>query len=599
MDTTSNLLVEDCGVDSSVREIIQKYSIDERHIEHVVDTENGKQQIIDEVEVYQAAKQWKKVNFPQFWYTVDKQKYPNIRTMPSGGLHVDNFEPKSYWQWNRSEFYYDLHFNAKCAKEIELHDITGEQIEYYFKYYLDKYTIDSNWIPFIDVKRFILLSNIFERSQQDGLCLGISPFNWAWDCWHNGIKQAEQKNISKKIKSERAERKNQLEPTQQALQSQIDELQQAENEYKALAAKWQFIFDGLLIQRQKNSTSFTLPNENNAKITAYGIIERLANKESKAFKSYRKQEIINNNNISLLPYSERLRLIFYFRQQYKMPPTLDNADTIAAFINTANKYTDNWELRQNWLACLDVTYTQEEAASLFAYYGWAANYSKEYPRTENAFYTVDVRSGERHYNIVHDDITLRFAAIERKGQTLEAFHIITDNKQKYLDKYNELQALLKPLLWWSNGVRMGLTEEARELCNTRINDYIDALLSVRAFENIPLEEQINKIEMDKSDTGIIFAQPRQFVITLNDMEFIDYQYNITAEYNRANNADKGKNKAYEKYSRLTGDEWNTNELKAQGYTPQQISNYCNKYKWIAEVPEKKIGNLKYYRRILG
>jgi hypothetical protein len=212
-------------------------------------------------------------------------------------------------------------------------------------------------------------------------------------------------------------RRKQAEAANKELQEQLDELQQEETQYKALAAKGQFLFDGLLIQRQKNATNFTLPNENNAKITAYEIIKRLANKDFKTFKTYAKQLKFQNNKIQILPYSERIRLVFYFRQQYKKPPTLNNADTIAAFIHTAIKYTDNWELRQNWYACLEVTNTPEEAASLFAYYGWAATYDKEYPRTENAFYTVDIISGKRQYNIVQDDIILRLASIERKGRT--------------------------------------------------------------------------------------------------------------------------------------------------------------------------------------
>lgn len=376
--------------------------------------------------------------------------------------------------------------------------------------------------------------------------------------------------------------------------AQLEKEKQIEKEYKALAAKGQFLFGDLLIQRQKNSTSFLLLNEGNKEVTAYEIIKILS---GNAFKSFKKKIQFKNNKIQMLPYSERYRIGFFFRQHYRKPPLLDNAETIATFINTAIKYTNNIELNQNWSACLDVTNTQEAAASLLAYYGWAAKYDEAFPRTENTFYTVDVRSGARHYNIVNDDITLRFAAIESNGRGLEAYAIIAAKELQDKDKYTKLQELLKPLLWRSNGVKMGLITEARELCDKRIAEYIENLLEHNAFDCIPLDEHINGVEIDKSDTGIVWAEPQQFTISMEDMEFLDYQYNIDADYNRKNNADKGKKKAYEKYSRLIGDEWNTAELKAQGYTPQQIINYC-KYKWIEEVPEKKKGNLKYYRRIL-
>ena len=184
------------------------------------------------------------------------------------------------------------------------------------------------------------------------------------------------------------------------------------------------------------------------------------------------------------------------------------------------------------------------------------------------------------------------------GRSVEAFSIITSKKLSYEHKRNKLQELFQPLLWWSNDIRMGLTEDARQLCNSRITDYIDNLLFRDIADGtISINEHIQRAEIDKSEIGIIWAKPRQITISIDDMEFIDYTYNINAEYNRANNADKGMKRAYEKYSRLQGDEWYAPKLKAQGSTPQQMINYC-RYGWIEEVPEKKKGNLKYYRRIV-
>ena len=262
--------------------------------------------------------------------------------------------------------------------------------------------------------------------------------------------------------------------------------------YNALAAKGQFEFDGLLIQRKEKSTNFLLPNEGNKEVTPYDIIKRLAGKD--IFKSYEKQIKFKNDKIQILPFSERIRLVFYFRRQHKRPQTLENADTIAAFINTTMKYTGDRKLKQNWYACLDATETQEEAASLFSYYGWAGTYDKEFPRIQNAFYKIEADNSIRHYEIVQGDIISRFEAIESKAQEVEALAILTNKALDREEKYNLLQALLKPLLWWNNNIRLGLTTEAGKLCEARISEYIENLWDCSIFDGI---EHINRVEIDK------------------------------------------------------------------------------------------------------
>ena len=355
---------------------------------------------------------------------------------------------------------------------------------------------------------------------------------------------------------------------------------QFEKERKALAAKKQFIFDGLLIQRQKGSTKFLLPNENLKKVTAYNIIKRLS---GKAFKSYKKHIKFINSKIQILPYAERIRIVFYFRKLFKMPPILENAETIAAFINTANKYTNNIQLNQNWQTCLNLTRTKEEAASLLVYYGWAADYKNDFPRLENVFYTVDVKDNARHYNILNDNVSLRFAAIENEGSGFEARLIIKNENWNYEYKYNKLQELLKPLLWYRDKVKMGLIKEDYILCNKRVNEYIEKLLEFNVLEFNILKEveidelidkHIDKVEIDKSDTGIIFAKPQEFVISFDDMEFLDYTYNITAEYNKENAAKlaagRSKKAADENFKQVIGNKWTTQELKVQGIDKDKI-----------------------------
>ena len=441
------------------------------------------------------------------------------------------------------------------------------------------------------------------------------------------IQEIEEYNNQLKIQHEEQEKQaiiiNEQYKSNQTEQKQI---------HKRIQSKQQFTFNDLIIQRT-NTTSFTLPNEKNKKVTAYKIIELLAEKD---FKTHAKKITFKNNKIQILPYSERIRLIFHFRRQYKKPLVVANADTIAAFINTALFYTNNIQLSQNWAACLAVTGEEQEetqsildyfdiaddtadgidtantadtehntttthtasytdtpniranthtairqahAASLLTCYGWAYDYSKEFPKIENAFYTCDIVNGERHYNIVNDDITARLAAIEHMGRGGEVFHILTDKKAGYSDKEDRLNRVLKPLLWYYKGVRLGLTEDTKRIYDDKIKAYIDSLLEHNAFDNITLAEHIYRVEIDKNDTDIIFAQPQAFIISLDDMEFSDYDNLITSQYNKDNAAQLGKARskkaARKNFENITGNEWTTQELKAQGITKNKITRLVN------------------------
>lgn len=577
MNTTSNLLVEDCGVDNSVKEIICKYGINVKHLAHVIDTDEGKQHIIEEAKVYEDAVS--RITKYSSYYNFDEK---NWRYVHSHGLLAEYYQPARYWWSERADYYYDKRRQVNTSSKIINDDSIENELNLEYQEYLKKYEIEREYIKYIERNHFISMVRLYEDSIYDELLLPNiygdfisimdNPKDWVKRRYNHFIIQEEERKQQQALEAVKKERRKAAEAEWKELQA---ELKQKEKEYNALAAKGQFLFDNLLIQRQEDATSFLLPNENNKKITAYGIIERLTGDK---FKSYRKQIKIKNNKIQILPFSERIRLIFYFRQQYRTPPLLDNADTVAAFLHTARKYTSNIQLNQNWSACLNVTNTQEEAASLLAYYGWAADFAEEYPHTENAFYTVDVRSGARHYNIVHDDIVFRFMAIEWKGRSLEAYEIISNKEMQYQEKYNALQELLTPCLWYHNGVKMGLTREAREQCYERISEYINNLLEHNAFDCISLEEHIRRVTMDESETGIVWAEPQQFSISMDDVEFLDYQYNINAEYNKANAAELGAARSEKAAQRNMkkiigniGDILATKELYAMGIDKNKIS----------------------------
>ena len=155
--------------------------------------------------------------------------------------------------------------------------------------------------------------------------------------------------------------------------------------------------------------------------------------------------------------------------------------------------------------------------------------------------------------------------------------------------------MLKPFMWLNGNIKMGLLTDERELCDNRVKEYINNLLSHNVFDNITLEEHINRVEIDKSDTIIIFAEPRQFVISMGDIEFSDYEYNINAQYNKTNadalSAVRSKKWADGVFSHVVGDKWTTKELNAQGIKKDTITRLLG----------KKIERIKqgHYRRILG
>jgi len=364
-----------------------------------------------------------------------------------------------------------------------------------------------------------------------------------------------------------------------------------------------YTYDGLNIKLQENSSNFILPQFCGIELTAYEVIKRLAGEQH--FKAYKTKMNFPSGKLDLLSYSERSRAGFDFRFHYKMPLILENADAIAAFIEMAISHTESWDLKTNWSACLEITANDcKAAASLFVGYGWANKYSKEFLRVENAFYIVERRNGARHYKIVEDSIEHRFRNIESRACSADILYIIGNHRLSRTVKNNQLQAILKPLLWWdirqnSNDkeevVRLSLTAAAIEDCDRRISEYINSLLNVVACTY----EHISRIEIDKSDLELEFAAPHEFTISIEDIEFIEYRRSDVAKRNIEDAAalaeSRGKKMARVKFDLLKGDSWSGNELQELGYTRQQIKNYCT-YGWIKVVG--KNGKTPIYERVI-
>ncbi len=121
---------------------------------------------------------------------------------------------------------------------------------------------------------------------------------------------------------------------------------------------------------------------------------------------------------------------------------------------------------------------------------------------------------------------------------------------------------------------MGLTAAALEICNQRISEYIEALLSHNAFDGLSAVEHIWNVEIDKSNPGFEWAAPRKFSMSLDDFEFSDYKYNITAESNKEKADELGAARslaaAERNFAKVTGDEWTTAQLYAQGIDKDKI-----------------------------
>lgn len=337
----------------------------------------------------------------------------------------------------------------------------------------------------------------------------------------------------------------------------------------------QFQFGDLIVRLDKQKPGhFLLPDGDTEKsVTAYAVLERLAGVD---FKSDKVKITPKNDKLQVLPYSERYRAVWYFRNQYKVPLPLENSAAIVEFIEMALNYIENVELSQNWSACLDVTGKDKEAAAaLLVRYGWASKFHKELPRTENAFYIVDIENDVRHYEIVEDDISLRFEEIQQESHiNLSVPLIIRNIRMSRKEKYKKLQAIFQPRLWLRNNIKLGLTEAARDECNRRIANYIDALLDFNFSDNIDVVDHIRDVEIDKSNPGFTWAAPRSFDLCIDDFAFSKYTNNITAERNREQAAQLGaarsKATAERNFASVTGDEWTTAELAEQGIDKDKI-----------------------------
>ena len=342
-----------------------------------------------------------------------------------------------------------------------------------------------------------------------------------------------------------------------------------------------------IIKIDKKNNKFILPN-NNEPQTFYKTLEYLVG--SNIFKSYAKKMVFKNNKIEPLPNKERIRIQFYLRSQYKSPPLLDNADEIAAFIHAACELTTtnyDYKLSQTWSACKLVVQTEPEAASLFAYYGWTQDLSKDYPNKENMFYRLSYNEDmSLHYEIVEDSLVSRFEAIRTRAyDDVKIKDIIQDKNIDRKDKIKEISKKLNPLLYIKEindyfcvhyVIRTGLTKETFDLCNNMITEYIEKLIDRNAFDNLILEEHIKRIQFDTSKLdNIKFVKPTIIDIGMNDVEFIDRKYNINAKYNQEHAKELGEarsKKAAERNSaNLVGDKWTTQELYAQGIDQNKIS----------------------------
>lgn len=359
-----------------------------------------------------------------------------------------------------------------------------------------------------------------------------------------------------------------------------------EKVYYTFAKTNQCMICNKLIKFDKNKRKFILSN-NNEPQTFYKTLEYLVG--SNIFKSYTKKMIFKNNKIEPLPNKERIRVQFYLRSQYKTPPLLDNADEIAAFIHAACELTTtnyDYKLSQTWSACKSVVQTEPEAASLFAYYGWAQDLSKDYPNKENMFYKISVNEDKSfHYEIVEDSLVSRFEDIRKRVQDNSDIKDIINNKEmNKKEKIKEINKILNPLLYKKEIndyfcgnyiIRTGLTKETFNLCNDKINKYIENLVERNAFDNFTLEEHIKNIQFDINKLeNIEFAKPTIIYIGMNDVEFIDREYNINAKYNQEYAKELGKARSKKAAERntdnLVGNKWTTQELYALGIDKNKI-----------------------------
>jgi len=263
MDTQGQLLAQYGCIDDTVNGIINKYSIDKRNVAHIIDTEEGKRHIAEVAEAYAAAlvyeKEYRKANphYPQgysVWF--DTSKWKHIAKDKCLVLHL---RPSIYWHWERQNYFQDLYRHFQYC-EIQTDDYTEEDINRLYNQYLSKYNFQNEWLINIDKMRFICIAHSHKQSIKEGFNAHVHPFNWVYDFYKKRLKNEQEEQSRITFEAARKKRIIQTEIEYKAYQAWIEKEKQS---YKALAAKKQFTFDGLLVQCQENSTSFLLPHENN------------------------------------------------------------------------------------------------------------------------------------------------------------------------------------------------------------------------------------------------------------------------------------------------------------------------------------------------
>ena len=236
----------------------------------------------------------------------------------------------------------------------------------------------------------------------------------------------------------------------------------------------------------------------------------------------------------------------------------DKEDLLKLCCSCYEEYTARWVQRMKWIDGHEKMITFGAALEVRGASKGVWCYTAEYGEGYARFREVTCLNWECWLFYIKWLIDLKYDIIKMSRV----------NQPPYL-----FEAEVMKYLYYQNGYHLTLPSEEGKLLKAWTRDYINHIEKPYPYTgDMPNRGLDFTIHYD-TDIELVEA------IDLKDPQAMA-QYNH--EHNKEHNFELGKKKAWEKFSRLQGEEWQRSELIMQGYDDRQIRRYCA-YEWIEKM----------------
>ena len=122
--------------------IIEKYGINKKHVKHLLDTESGKQEIIEKTKDYEKAVAKNDISMTAY------------------------LNPNWYWDRQLSEYYVQCRFDY-IHWELNTTGYTEEELNKCFNDCIEEYKIAKEYVPFMSRNHFLIYAILYQRAMND------------------------------------------------------------------------------------------------------------------------------------------------------------------------------------------------------------------------------------------------------------------------------------------------------------------------------------------------------------------------------------------------------------------------------------------------